>query len=42
MSVLFGMLITVIGIIVQLAAGRFTSHITTLFFRDKWIIFALG
>eukprot|EP01116_Phalansterium_solitarium_P022085 TRINITY_DN7166_c0_g1_i1.p1 TRINITY_DN7166_c0_g1~~TRINITY_DN7166_c0_g1_i1.p1 ORF type:complete len:722 (-),score=241.38 TRINITY_DN7166_c0_g1_i1:267-2432(-) len=34
MSVIFGLLITVIGIILQLAATRFTSVVTQPFFRD--------
>lgn len=42
MSVIFGLLITVIGIIVQLSANRFTSHVTSLFFRDPTIALALS
>eukprot|EP01116_Phalansterium_solitarium_P004031 TRINITY_DN1490_c0_g1_i2.p1 TRINITY_DN1490_c0_g1~~TRINITY_DN1490_c0_g1_i2.p1 ORF type:complete len:449 (-),score=147.86 TRINITY_DN1490_c0_g1_i2:425-1771(-) len=42
MSVIFGLLITVIGIILQLAASRFTSHVTQLFFRDPSVGMALS
>ncbi len=42
MSVIFGLLITVIGIIVQLSANRFTSHVTSLFFRDPTIGLSLS
>jgi hypothetical protein len=42
MSVIFGLLITVIGVIVQLSAKRFTSHVTSLFFRDPTIGLSLS
>lgn len=37
MSVIFGLLITVIGIILQLSVNRFTSHVTQLFFNNTII-----
>ena len=42
MSVIFGLLVTIVGIILQLSAGRFTGHVTALFFRDVKIGMALS
>lgn len=42
MSVIFGLLVTVIGIILQLSANRFTSHVTSLFFKDATIGLSLS
>lgn len=42
MAAVLGLALTVSSIIVQLAATRFTPHITTLFFRARTNIFVLG
>lgn len=42
MAAVLGLALTVSSIIVQLAATRFTPHITSLFFRARTNIFVLG
>ncbi|MEX1364958.1 MAG: DUF2254 family protein, partial [Nannocystaceae bacterium] len=42
MAAVLGLALTVSSIIVQLAATRFTPHITSLFFRDRTNLLVLG
>ncbi len=42
MAAVLGLALTVSSIIVQLAATRFTPHVTTLFFRDRTNVAVLG
>ncbi|KAH3758470.1 hypothetical protein Pelo_9722 [Pelomyxa schiedti] len=41
MAFLFGLLVSIIGIILQFASDKITSHVTSLFFRDKLVLAAI-
>jgi uncharacterized membrane protein len=42
MGFLFGLIITVVGIMLQVSTNRFSSQITSLFFRDLVVALSLG
>ena len=41
-AAVLGIAITVVSIVVQLAANRYTSRVTDMFFRDKTNLFVMG
>jgi hypothetical protein len=42
MGVMFGIVLTVIGIVLELAAGKFTGSVSSIFFRDWRVLGAVG
>eukprot|EP00727_Mastigamoeba_balamuthi_P005802 m51a1_g1841 hypothetical protein (768) ;mRNA; f:565696-568463 len=42
MAFMFGLLVTVIGIVLQFASDKITSHVTSLFFKSRVILGALA